>query len=71
MLKEAGADQLCKLGVSSSLAAQLAGISVQAIHRAVMRGTLTATKFQPPGAARASISIDLASLRVYIRRNHG
>lgn len=68
ILKAAGADPVA-FGVPSSYAARLAGISQQAIHRAIMRGTLRARRFLPPGRQRASIVVDLESLRAYIERN--
>lgn len=55
--------------VSPSFAAALAGISVQAIHRAIMRGTLKADRQQLPGVSRAWIAVDAHSLREYIKRN--
>lgn len=57
------------LGYSPVVAAELAGITREGIMKAVMRGTLKASRFKPPGARRGIVAIDATSLREYIARN--
>jgi hypothetical protein len=69
MLQAAGVDQKFAVGVPPPVAAQLAGITPQAIHRAILRGTLRAKRFQMPGSSRATTIVEVDSLRAYIARN--
>lgn len=61
--------QAGSIGYSPVVAAQLAGITREGINKAVMRGTLKASRFTLPGARRGLVIIDAASLAEYIARN--